>query len=1026
MKVQLPKFLRKEGSRGADSQGASAQGMVEFALILPFLLLLIFGAIELGRLLLIYSSVATASREAARYGAAAGDIGGRVAHFQDCDGIRSAAMRMGGLAGLRPADIEIRYDNGDPTQVFGNCPVGGVGPSNLTLGYRVRIRVIGRYQPIVPLVGYQPFPITSYTARTIVKDITIKGTPVPSSVPRTHFASSGTSVLESTGVVSVTVQLSVAYPEAVVVPFTVGGSATEVDDYSVVGSTTGSTSRSLVIPVGDTSATILVTVVDDAVIEGAESLSISLRTPSNAVLDAPSVFSVSIIDNDAAPTAYFAGADEMYIETFTSTLETRVCLDAPSAMAVTIPYVVSGTATEGDDYSFTSATREVVVPVSPNPTTTMCSRIFFNISDDWAEEPNETIGLTLLDPTPSGYATLGVPTSRTITIEDNDSAPTVSFTTSQQYIREGRTARLDVVFDHPTNRDINLRYTVHPDSTADEGSTNDFTVTSPNPILIPAGQTSASITINIRDDGGNEPEEFIYVDLLEPEDTSGNIYGYVGAISRHTVVVTPKLVTFPIPNQSKLEDGGTMTILVNISDPSSLDVRVPYTIKSTSTATLNTDYTLSTSGAVIIRAGQSSAEIILTMTDDLLDEDDETVILELGEPDNAALGTATTHIATIQDNDLPPTVSFRDETLLVAENADNVPVEVELSGPSSKEIRVPFTVSGTATPGSSNDFYLNPGTELVFAPGATRASILLFVINDALDEDNETVILTLGTPVNATLAKITTHTATIEDNDAEPEVAFKVDSSTILPVAENVGTVNIEVILRPGASGRTVTVPFTLTGSTATLNTDYRISPASQVSFAPGEASKMIQVTVFDSDGQSGERDETVAITLGTPVNAVKGTPSVYTLTIVDNDRICPSAGGATISGSKYSFNTTNSHLKFDYTYYIKSITMSWSSSTNTDNMDVSQIDFNKTLPTSLTYTIFKDSSGSPFPFTRNYGPSDTIPVSYRTLYGGETAQVVITLKDPKPPQVISNYLVRITFLDAITGGVCPAVTVMP
>ena len=49
----------------------NAQGMVEFALILPILLLVILGIIEFGRLLFFYSSVTSASREAARYGSAA-------------------------------------------------------------------------------------------------------------------------------------------------------------------------------------------------------------------------------------------------------------------------------------------------------------------------------------------------------------------------------------------------------------------------------------------------------------------------------------------------------------------------------------------------------------------------------------------------------------------------------------------------------------------------------------------------------------------------------------------------------------------------------------------------------------------------------------------------------------------------------------------------------------------------------------------------------------------------------------------
>ena len=49
--------------------------MVEFAIALPVLLLLLYGILEAGRLLFVYSTVVTASRQAARYGATTGENG---------------------------------------------------------------------------------------------------------------------------------------------------------------------------------------------------------------------------------------------------------------------------------------------------------------------------------------------------------------------------------------------------------------------------------------------------------------------------------------------------------------------------------------------------------------------------------------------------------------------------------------------------------------------------------------------------------------------------------------------------------------------------------------------------------------------------------------------------------------------------------------------------------------------------------------------------------------------------------------
>ena len=74
---------------GNQKQNAhKGQGLVEFALILPIFLTLIMGIVEFGRLMITYAGVASASREATRYGASVGTNASGVEHYRDCDGIR--------------------------------------------------------------------------------------------------------------------------------------------------------------------------------------------------------------------------------------------------------------------------------------------------------------------------------------------------------------------------------------------------------------------------------------------------------------------------------------------------------------------------------------------------------------------------------------------------------------------------------------------------------------------------------------------------------------------------------------------------------------------------------------------------------------------------------------------------------------------------------------------------------------------------------------------------------------------------
>jgi len=151
-----------------------AQGMLEFALILPVLLLVVMGMVEFGRMLLIYSSVATASREAVRYGSAAGNIPAGTPRYLDCAGMRAAAKRMGSLVGIQDSDIVIQYDHGPGTSVFASCPASS--PDDITGGVdRVVVQVSVVYAPLVPLAPIPTFTIASQSARTVIKSIQVAG-----------------------------------------------------------------------------------------------------------------------------------------------------------------------------------------------------------------------------------------------------------------------------------------------------------------------------------------------------------------------------------------------------------------------------------------------------------------------------------------------------------------------------------------------------------------------------------------------------------------------------------------------------------------------------------------------------------------------------------------------------------------------------------------------------------------------------------------------------------------------------------
>lgn len=171
----------------------TAQAMVEFALALPVLLLVIYGLIETGRLIFIYASVVTAARQASRYGSATGVNTGRTPYYEDCTGITAAANSVAFINAF--SSIQITYDHGldssgnpvgfvinnNPNQ-FPSCVNPWTSGLTLANGDRINVQVSAQYSPIVPLVPFKPFTITSSSSRTLLVSIPITVTSVPQSL----------------------------------------------------------------------------------------------------------------------------------------------------------------------------------------------------------------------------------------------------------------------------------------------------------------------------------------------------------------------------------------------------------------------------------------------------------------------------------------------------------------------------------------------------------------------------------------------------------------------------------------------------------------------------------------------------------------------------------------------------------------------------------------------------------------------------------------------------------------------------
>jgi Flp pilus assembly protein TadG len=86
-------------------RGSEGQDLVEFALVVPILLLLLFGILEMGRLVFTYNTLANAAREGARFGIVHPSSAGAGTCAAAPAGIATAACAL--TTGLMPAQVQV-------------------------------------------------------------------------------------------------------------------------------------------------------------------------------------------------------------------------------------------------------------------------------------------------------------------------------------------------------------------------------------------------------------------------------------------------------------------------------------------------------------------------------------------------------------------------------------------------------------------------------------------------------------------------------------------------------------------------------------------------------------------------------------------------------------------------------------------------------------------------------------------------------------------------------------------------------
>jgi len=205
-------------------------------------------------------------------------------------------------------------------------------------------------------------------------------------------------------------------------------------------------------------------------------------------------------------------------------------------------------------------------------------------------------------------------------------------------------------------------------------------------------------------------------------------------------------------------------LTITLSAASGQTVSIGYTTAD-GTASAGADYTAG-GGNIVFDPGVTSRPLTIPVKSDTLDELDEMFFVNLTGPIHATIADDQSEV-TVTDDDGPATAWINDVT--VAEGSSGT-VEaaftVGLKAPSGQPVTLDYaTGDGTAT--APTDYRPATGA-LTFEPGETAKTVTVTVEGDALAELNETYVVNLSNPNNATIEDAHGVGTISDDDDPAP------------------------------------------------------------------------------------------------------------------------------------------------------------------------------------------------------------------------------------------------------------------
>ena len=211
------------------------------------------------------------------------------------------------------------------------------------------------------------------------------------------------------------------------------------------------------------------------------------------------------------------------------------------------------------------------------------------------------------------------------------------------------------------------------------------------------------------------------------------------------------------------------------------------------------------------------------------------------------------------------------------------------------------------------------GPRITIPAGETAGTLTITALEDTSDDDDETIVISPISVVNAFSDQTNTHTITIIDDDALPVITFEWGEDTI---EENSAKDVALVAKLSNTSNKEIVINFSVSG-TATQTTEYTLS-STGITIPAGVSSRDLKVSTKGLDDDEIEIKETIVFTVNsgltnattasdlTTLNLLSKDPPIITSIIVDDTNIEENGGVSIVRASISAPTSVPTRIELD------------------------------------------------------------------------------------------------------------------